>query len=213
MKHPPDYHHTWPEKTERSEGPRGNGGPRREQTESSLTILPPPSMPMAVARQFVSRHCLHDDGMTLRYWRDGWWAWRETRWREIERRYVASLLYRFAEDAVFVGGPTLSPWAPNRRKIGDLLEALGAVTILRDDISQPCWLDRRSSGVIVAVENGLLDVETRRLVKHTPLYFNQTSVPFAYDAKAPTPRQWLAFLKALWPQEEAAIKVLSEWYG
>ena len=52
-----------------------------------------------------------------------------------------------------------------------------------DDIDQPCWLDRQATtGIIVAVGNGLLDVEQRRLIPHTPLFFNQTSVPFDYRA-------------------------------
>jgi putative DNA primase/helicase len=107
----------------------------------------------------------------------------------------------------------VAPWAPNRRKIGDLLEALSAVCILSDHRDQPCWLDDRTTGTIVAVTNGLLDVERRHLLPHTPLFFNQTSVPFEFDATAPPPKRWLAFLEELWPHEPEAIDVLSEWYG
>ena len=190
---------------------------RRKGAQTSPTMLPPPSNPMQVAREFVARHCLHDDGMTLvlRYWRDGWWAWRGSHWRETERRSVMALLYRFTEHALYVAEKDVKPWAPTRRKIGDLIEALGAICILTDDADQPCWLDDRSTGAIVAVENGLLDVEERRLLPHTPLFFNQTSVPFAYDAVAPAPDQWLAFLRTLWLEEEeaAATDALAEWFG
>ena len=188
---------------------------QRKPAQVPPTILPPPSMPMRVAREFVTRHCLHHDGTPiLRYWRDGWWGWRTSHWRETERRYVISLLYQFTEHAVYWVEKDLEPWAPNCRKIGDLLEALGAICILRDEVEQPCWLDNnRSSGAVVAVENGLLDVAARRLLPHTPLFFNQTSVPFAYDAGASEPKHWLAFLKALWPQEDAAIQALGEWFG
>jgi hypothetical protein len=34
------------------------------------------------------------------------------------------------------------------------------------------------NSVIVATANGLLDVERRHLLEHTPLFFNQISVPF-----------------------------------
>src|SRR5262249_36408581 len=95
----------------------------------------------------------------------------------------------------------------------DLLEALSAVTILSDEIEQPCWIDNRPTGTIVAVGNGLLDVTSRNLHEHTPIYFNQTAVPFAYDGAAPPPDRWLTFLDALWPQESAAIDVLGEWFG
>jgi hypothetical protein len=94
---------------------------------ASPTVLPPPANPMQVAREFVARHCLHEDGTTvvLRYWRDGWWAWRGSHWRETERRYVMSLLYHFTEHALFWSekDEEFKPWAPTHRKIADLLDS------------------------------------------------------------------------------------------
>jgi putative DNA primase/helicase len=191
---------------------KGNG---QRGAGATSAILPPPANPMQVAREFVARHCLHrDKTLTLRYWRDGWWRWCGSHWRETDRRSVMALLYRFTEHALYVAEKDVKPWAPARRKIGDLIEALGAICILADDVDQPCWLDDRLTGTIVGVENGLLDVE-ERLLPHTPLFFNQTSVPFAYDAAAPAPDQWLAFVRALWLEEEeaAAIDALAEWFG
>ena len=61
--------------------------------------------------------------------------------------------------------------------------------------------------------SGLFDVERRLLLPHTPLFFNQTAVPFDYRPEAPQPTRWLAFLNQLWPNEPAAIAVLGEWFG
>jgi putative DNA primase/helicase len=186
--------------------------PERKQ----ILILPPPSEPMQVAREFVAHRCLYDDdpdALTLRHWRGGWWAWSVSHWTELESHEVRSELYTFCEHANYVAGKDLKPWAPTRRKIGDLLEALGAIVILADDTDQPGWVDGRANGTIVAVANGLLDIGSRCLHTHSPLYFNQTSVPFEYDLGAPEPRQWLAFLKSVWPKEPGAIAVLSEWFG
>jgi putative DNA primase/helicase len=133
--------------------------------------------------------------------------------RERENRQVRSLLYAFTEYARYRSSDGLAPWAPNRHKIGDVLEALSAITILFDQVDQPCWLDDRATGTIVAVTNGLLDIERRQLLPHTPLFFNQTSVPFEYDAAAAPPKRWLAFLKELWPNEPESIDVLAEWFG
>ena len=172
---------------------------------------------MAVARKFVE-HCLLHNGaagvLRLRCWHGGWWAWRTTHWVEIEEREVRALLYAFTEHARYTTGNGLAPWLPTRRKIGDLLEALGVPTLLSNDVEQPCWLDDRDiAGPVVATTNGLLDISTRTLHPHSPMFFNITSVPFAYDPGAPSPRRWLAFLDALWPQEPDAIAVLAEWYG
>jgi hypothetical protein len=158
------------------------------------------------------------DAPTLRYWRGGWWVWRTTHWAEVENRTVRSLLYAFTEHAVYAdgmikGAMRTKPWQPNRRKIGDLLEALSSITILPDDTHQPSWLDHRKRGTIIAVGNGLLDLVSRDLYPHTPRFFNQTCVPFAYGPHAAEPRQWLNFLDALWPQDADAINLLAEWCG
>src|SRR5262245_51021771 len=175
--------------------------------------LPPPSAPMKVAREFVARCCLYQgvpDALTLRHWHGGWWVWRVSHWEEVEPRAVNALLYAFTEHAVCKTQSGDVPWSPTRRKIGDLLEALSAIVILSDKIEQPCWIDGRRSGTIVAVANGLLDVTSRHLHDHSPLYFNQAAVPFAYDALAPEPVEWVNFVKRLWPSEPDCISALGE---
>jgi putative DNA primase/helicase len=186
---------------------------RQAEQEASAQILPPPSMPMAVARVFVAERCLFEGIPTLRHWRGGWWEWKSSHWYEMEDRAMRSTLWKFTEHAVYVAGDGLAPWAPNRRKIGDLTEALAAICILPGDVDQPGWLDSATTGIIVATNNGLLDVERRTLLPHTPRFFNQTAVPFDYDPETPVPRRWLGFLEELWPDEPDAIDVLGEWFG
>jgi putative DNA primase/helicase len=217
---PEDYEREIRKEVERVSKPKrprenvGNGGDRREQARTPPKILPPPNMPMKVARAFVTQHCTGDaEALTLRHWRGGWWAWQGSHWVERENRQVRSVLYTFTEHAWYCDGKQIAPWAPNRHKIGDVLEALSAVCILPDHRDQPCWLDDRGTGTIVAVANGLLDIERRQLLPHTPLFFNQTSVPFQYNASALKPKRWLSFLADVWPNEPEAIDVLAEWFG
>jgi putative DNA primase/helicase len=196
---------------------------QRQQQEAKAApvapppVLPPPSAPMAVARHFVEACCMHDGKpteLTLHYWCGCWWAWRITHWIELAPHTVRSLLYGFTEYAVYADGEgELKPWQPNRYKIGDVLEALSAIVVLPGDLEQPTWLDGRATGIIVAVANGLLEVQTRTLLPHSPQFFNQTAVPFAYDKDAPEPLRFLEFLDALWPDDLTAHDVLAEWYG
>jgi putative DNA primase/helicase len=107
---------------------------------------------------------------------------------------MRSLLYEFTADAVYFGPKgEVKPWSPNRYKISDLLEALSSLVILPDDFEQPCWIDGRQTGPIVATSNCLLDVASLQLYPHTPLYFGQVSVPFPYDPDAPAPRSGSTF--------------------
>src|SRR5262245_22887382 len=54
------------------------------------TALPPPSLPMAVARAFVAQNFTEDGELSLLYWRDGWWEWQRSHWQELEYRAIRS---------------------------------------------------------------------------------------------------------------------------
>jgi putative DNA primase/helicase len=170
---------------------------------------------MAVARVLEQEFYIDSAGRsTLRHWRGGWWEWMRARWIEVELQTMAASAYAFTEHAVYASGDELVPWSPSRRKIGDLLDALAAVVHLRAGVSMPCWLDDRAyDGVLVSVENGLLDVRERTLLQHTPVFFNATAVPFAYIPSSPVPRRWLGFLDAIWPGDLASKAALAEWFG
>jgi putative DNA primase/helicase len=177
-------------------------------------VLPPPTAPMEVARVLVRDRYTHPDGLTLRHWRGGSWKYRTSRWVELEQRAMAAAAYRFTEHAVYEGAKELVAWSPNRHKIGNLLDALAAVVHLREDLSMPAWLDGAAfDGLLVSCENGLLDVGRRELLEHSPLFFNATSVPFAYDPQAGPPRRWTTFLDELWPDDGDSIAALQEWFG
>src|SRR5262245_27935343 len=105
-------------------------------------ILPPPTAPMKVAREFA--RALYQDGSgasTLKHWRGGWWEWRTARWVEIEQRAMAAAAYRFTEHAQYETSNGRKPWTPKRYKVADLLDALAAIAHLPEDVSMPIWLD------------------------------------------------------------------------
>jgi len=180
--------------------------------------LPPPSEPMAVARQFAGACYTHNEALLLRHWRGGWWRWETTQWAEVEYRAVREAAYRFTENAFFVhkdkeGDLVAEPWLPNRYKIANLLEALAAVTYLAETVIQPSWTEGHRDGIIVSCTNGLLDVETRTLGPHDPRFFNTTSVAFDFDADTLDPTRWLRFLDAIWNDDAASIAALQEFMG
>jgi putative DNA primase/helicase len=181
--------------------------------------LPAPSSPMAVARKLVTD--FQSDGhLTLRRWRGGWMQWRDGCWREVEEAVVRGWLYRKLEHASYVDdsgkGSKTKDWEPNRHKVTDVADALTAIIHLAEDVSPPAWLAGDSkvpAGEIVACTNGLLHVGTRKLISHTPRFFNTTSVPFDYDPAAPKPVVWLKFLAELWPDDPAAVAALQQFFG
>ncbi|MGW1375657.1 DNA primase family protein [Streptomyces sp. NPDC002446] len=60
--------------------------------------------------------------------------------------------------------------------------------------------------------HGLLRVSNRELLPLTPDFFNLVSVPFSYDPRATAPN-WERFLHQVWPDDQASIDALQEWFG
>jgi putative DNA primase/helicase len=67
--------------------------------------------------------------------------------------------------------------------------------------------------VLISCKNGLLNLSTGELLAHTPAFFTNSAVDFAYDPKAPKPDNWLAFLKQIWPRDRETVDTLQELFG
>lgn len=184
--------------------------------------LPAPSNPLAVARRVLPGWQDEEGRLLCRRWRGSWMRWEGTCWREFEDLRMRKRLYEQLEHATYVAGtdkdgrPEVRDWAPTRTKLGNLLDALSAVTLLPTEVDAPAWIDRDPDagdcGPIVACQNGLLRIRDRELLPHTPGFFNIVSVPFDYDRQATAP-SWDAFLRELWPDDPASIAALQEWFG
>ncbi|MFF7171706.1 DNA primase family protein [Streptomyces pseudovenezuelae] len=182
--------------------------------------LPAPSNPLAVARRLLPDWQNEDGQLVRRRWRGSWMRWTGAHWREIDEAQVRKAMYERLEHVVYLapvkdGEFEQRDWAPTKQKIGNLLDALGAITLVPTDTDAPAWIDGEGEpdgGPIVACENGLLRIRDRALLPHTPGLFNLVSVPFAYDpaARAPT---WDHFLSQIWPDDPDAIAAVQEWFG
>src|SRR5262249_60727411 len=85
------------------------------RTSACPRLLPPPSMPMLVARVFVAGHCTLDGELTLRHWRGGWWRWRSSHWRGVKDRGGGRPFFAFNQGARLFEGGGLGPWGPKRQ--------------------------------------------------------------------------------------------------
>lgn len=189
---------------------------------TDLEELPAPSNPLAVARRLLPDWQSEDGRLVCRRWRSSWMHWTGTCWREMDEAQMRATMYTRLEHAVYMtlgkdNKPEMHDWAPTKQKIGNLLDALGAITLLPTDTDAPAWIDDQGDtgqdhGPIVACENGLLRIRDRALLPHGPGFFNLVSVPFAYDPHASAPT-WEAFLAQIWPDAPDAIAALQEWFG
>jgi putative DNA primase/helicase len=171
--------------------------------------------PMESALEFLARHFQSTSGRrTLHYYRGGFYKWRGRRYRELEIDGVRSQLYKFLRRARVETGSGPAPFNPNQAKVNAVLDALKMEVLISGERDAPFWLGGSAGKppprCLIACRNGLLDLRTRTLLKHSSLYFNPNAVPFDYDAKSDEPKAWAKFLRSLWPDDRAARLTLAE---
>ena len=165
----------------------------RVHAEQEERELPPPTSPMDVSRALIDaptrtrpgcRSCGTGAAAGGSGGPPGGSRSSSARWRPPRTDSPSTPVY---EKGTKHGSEDV-PWAPNRHKIADLLDALAAIVHLPEDVAMPAgWTGRTYDGLLVSTANGLLDVEHREVLTHTPLFFNATSVPFDFDPDASDP--------------------------
>lgn len=195
--------------------------PRGGSADGPPLPIPSPLNPMAVARHLEPKW-RREGTLILRHWRGSWMRWdrRASLWTDLPAAEMRAWLYGELEHAtyVFVDGRSgiqkIKPWAPNKGKIANLLEAAEAITNLSDSTEPGQWTDRRKqSGPVIPCANGLLELASRTLLPPSPLFFNTSATPFPYVADAPEPREWHRFLESVWPDDPQSIAALQEMFG
>lgn len=190
-----------------------DGGP----TVEADLVLPSAKDPTKVARAIIDARYREDGHLLLRHWRGAFLRWESTHWAELEADGLRSDVYKTLESAVWLDAKgEEQPWEPSRRKVTDVLDAVKAITFLRETVEPPSWLKAVGAPPareLIAARNGLLHVPTRRLLPHNPALFNRVAVPFDFDQAAPKPARWLSFLGEVWPDEPDAISALQEFAG
>ena len=153
----------------------------------------------------------------LRHHRGSFFEWSGCAWPEAEQAMLRARLYAFLDRCQSKSKTgRLVPVKPNAQMVGEVLDALRAAAQLDASIEPPAWLNDANgppAHELVACANGLLHLPSRMLLPHTPVYFNHNALDFAHDPDAPEPRQWLKFLRQLWPTDDEAIEALQEIFG
>lgn len=176
-------------------------------SDSTGGILPAPGQPMLVARELVTRMPATGGVPHWTWWRGDFYRWSGAHWDIADEAAMRHWLYQQTADATYLvpakkdgEPPVATPWAPTRKKIADLADALGVGTIQRFGDE-----DR-----VLAVSNGV--VVDRALEPHRPDRFNLFSMPFDYEPAAGCPA-WEAFLESVLPGDQQAKDFLGEWFG
>jgi putative DNA primase/helicase len=177
-----------------------------------------PGAPLVSATQLVAYAFTREGCRTLQHQQGDFYRWDNTHYRPIRRDGIVTRIYRFLEPARRISKTgSVVPFDPDRKKVGDVTEALAAVCHLPSELTFPAWLNSAGQAVsaaeIMPCRNGLLHWPTQTLLAHTPQFFNLTALPYSYQPDAPQPVEWLRFLTTLWPADQESIDTLQEVFG
>jgi putative DNA primase/helicase len=154
---------------------------------------------------------------TLRFWQNEFWEWKGKSWKRIDDNTMRSRIYEFLDEAERqVKGGYRVRFEPTNTDVNRTIDALKAEVNLEPDKAMPGWLLGRAPvenlRILVALQNGLLNVQTRELLDHTPKFWSPNVLEFGYDREATAPR-FEQFLEEIFPGDEEAQKSLVEMIG
>ena len=157
--------------------------------------------------------------------RRDFFEWDGSSWLDADEDMLIARVFEFLDGhQCFNAKGNVIPVKPDSRMVGNVLNALRATGQIDKSADPPLWLDDwafpfdgRVTGPppqeLIACVNGLLHLPTKRLLPHTPAYFNRNALDFAYDPKAPPPKPWLSFLDQVFPGDPQSIATLQEIFG
>lgn len=183
-----------------------------------------PKDPMRSARALVAQNFTREGAQVLRRVGGDFYEWRGTHYQDVADDAMNSLMWKYLERAVKAvhakkegdaNAFEYVPFQPTRENVGNVVDALRGLT--HASIEAPSWIGANppawDPADVIACANGFLHLPTRTLVPSSPALFVTASLPFAYDAAAPAPGEWLKFLGSLWPDDAECVDCLQEFAG
>ena len=178
-----------------------------------------PAAPFDNAQKIVSLRAWHpEEGMrTWHYWQQSFWQWVGLCWREVEDDTVRSSIWHQLNVAEKIGRRgRRERFEPTPKDVNATIDALKAATNLPTKGNpMPGWLGSEIDEDVrelVACQNGILHMRTRKLREHTPRFWSPNVLDFAYNPRARAPR-FKQFLEEVWPGEPQTQQCLLELFG
>lgn len=178
-----------------------------------------PRDPMAIARELAANTFtnLAGERFLVRH-RGSFHRFTGSYYAVADDEMIRAATWEFLETARRPGSNgAIEHFKPTKARVGDVIDALAAVTAIDSAIEPPAWLkhdeDCLPAAHFMAVANGLLHLPTGDLYEPTANYFGLCAAEVEFDAGAPEPLRWLKFLGDLFADDGEAIDVLQDWMG
>lgn len=173
--------------------------------------------PYEIAQKIVEERFSSQGERALSYYNGDFYPYKDGVYRAVEITAIRSAVYRWlAPKTVFRKGVGEVPIDVTPRLVTNVIDGLQALCLIeRDEAQPPCWTDGVGlpTTEFLVLQNGNLHLPTGALTPHTPRLFTLSKIGIRYDADAPKPVEWLAFLNAGFTNTRDVIPVLQEVMG
>lgn len=170
---------------------------------------------MATAAKFLDTQYQGDDGPTLMRSGGLWYHHVGSHWAELPAEDLRADMWRWLSAAKKHGKDgEIVPYMPSRTQIDTSLDALRSAAEGRN-VRAPCWLPGFTGAPaadLISMANGILHIESRRLLPPTSGYFTLNALPYGWDEDT-EPVQWLKFLEQVFPDDQESQQTLQEMFG
>ena len=181
-------------------------------------ILLNPGAPYDNAQKLITEYHWHTGQRvrTLQHYQKDFWKWDGTHWVQVDDDGARSDVWKQldAADKIVKGGKR-ERFEPSPHHVNGTMDALRGATSLPKSTLMPGWFGPApvdDMQEMVACQNGMLHLPTRRLFPHTPRFWSANVLEFGYDPKAKAPR-FEQFLREVWPDDDEAQQSLLEMFG
>jgi putative DNA primase/helicase len=170
---------------------------------------------MGTARRMVDDRYQGDDGAVLIRSRGLWYRHLGPNWEESPDEEMRAALWTWLDGAKkFAKEGAVEPYRPSKGQVDSIMDALKAVTLV-PGLKVPGWLPGFTGAEprdLISLANGMLHIESRRLLAHTSAYFTLNSLPYGWDDECQA-SEWLKFLEQVFPGDEQSKGTLQEMFG
>lgn len=176
--------------------------------------------PITLAKHFLQ----HGTSGRLVFWRGSFYIFAGSCYREVFEPEMKKLIYQHLDRLYVPNKSNLASPGAVKRLVAcksiyhEVCEALLSVdgVLLPGNLDEPAWLDGHKGPdprEMVIFANGCLHVPNDQWIDPTDNLFSLNALDYPYAPQAGEPRQWLKFLKQLWPDDQQSISTLQEFLG
>lgn len=194
---------------------------QRDPVTSRLVLSAKRTVPTAKA--YLDEFHTHPDGCTLTTFSGMPFVWRNNRHEPIEAAAIEKSLYPWLHDSLRYAynrktdAIELVDFEANPSTVKSALQTILSHTYLAGDIEPPIWHPpdptRLPPDELLVCRSESVHLPTLTTIEPTPRLFVTASLDFDYDADAPEPAKWLAFLGEIFSGDQHSIFLLQQWFG